>query len=133
EDLRQVGGPVQRHTYRPALVRQRRQNRLSDPPDGVRDELHPLLRIELPGGGDESDIPLLDQIGEADAAILILLRDRDDEAEVGANQLLDRGFIASLGTTTELDLFRGGQEPMGADLLQVLIEAGLILGRDRVE
>src|SRR5690606_16844374 len=102
EDLRQVGGPVQRHTYRPALVRQRRQNRLSDPQDGVRDELHPLLRIELPGGGDESDIPLLDQTGEADAALLILLRDRDDEAEAGANQLLDRGFIASLGTTTEL-------------------------------
>src|SRR5690606_7853307 len=103
-NLGQVGSAVQRDAHRTTLVRERGKDRLSDPPDGVGDELDPLLRVELPRSRHQPDVPLLDQVGQANAAVLILLRYRYDKAEVGAYELRHSVFVPLLGSPAEFDL-----------------------------
>src|SRR3712207_9302447 len=40
------------------LAGERGEDRLADPPDGVADELHPLVGVELPRRRQEPDVPL---------------------------------------------------------------------------
>ena len=94
DDAREIGGAVERHANRAALARERGQDRLTDPPHGVRDELHALVGIELPGGGEQADVALADQVDERQAAVLVLLGDGDDEAQVALDELLQRVLVA---------------------------------------
>jgi hypothetical protein len=71
----QVRGTVEGEAHRPAVAGDRRLNGLTDPPDRVRDELHPPVRIELPGSRHQADVPLTDEVHQRDAAVLELLRD----------------------------------------------------------
>jgi hypothetical protein len=79
---------VDRDPDRPGLVGDRPGDRLADPPRGVRRELEALLEVELLDRPDQADVALLDQVQERHPAADVLLRDRDDEAEVGRRQLL---------------------------------------------
>ena len=58
----QRAGAVERHAHDPALLRERLQDRLPDPPDRVGDELDSLGLVELMGGADQPEVPLIDQI-----------------------------------------------------------------------
>ena len=94
DDAREVGRAVQRNPHRAALAGQRGENRLADPPHGVGDELHALVGVELPGGGEQPDVALADQVDEGQAAVLILFRHGNDEAQVALHQLLERVVVA---------------------------------------
>ena len=80
------------------------ENRLADPPHGVRDELHALIGIELPRSGEQADVAFADEIDEGHAAVLIFLCDGDDEAEVALDELLERVLIAGADLRREIDL-----------------------------
>ena len=90
-------------TVRP-VARERGEDRLADPPHGVGDELDALVGIELPRGGEQADVALADQVGEREAAVLVLLGDRDDEAEVALDQLLHRLLVAGADLPRDGDL-----------------------------
>ena len=62
-------------------------DRLADPPGGVGGELIAAAVFELLDGLHEAHVAFLDEVGEEQAAVLVLLRDRDDEAEVMLNHL----------------------------------------------
>ena len=83
--------------------------------------------VELLGGPNEPDRPLLDQIQEREALVPVALRDRDDEAEVGLDHRLLRSVVAALDALCQLDLLRRGQEVDLADVLEEELER---LGRD---
>src|SRR5690606_11398300 len=68
--------------------------------------------------------------GQAHAAILVLLGDRNHEAQIRANQLLHRMLVAGARAVAELDLLGRSQQAVGADLLEILIETRLVLLRD---
>src|SRR5215208_6187159 len=121
-DAREVRGPVERHANRPTLARERRQDRLPDPPHRVRDELDTLVGVELTRSGEQPDVPLADQVDQREAAVLVLLRHRDHEAEVPLHELLERVGITRANAPGELDLFRPLEQGIGADLVEVLIE-----------
>src|SRR5262249_36504783 len=127
ENLVQLLDDVHRHPDRPALVGERARHRLADPPGRVRRELEPLSVVELLGGADEADRPLLDQIEEGEPLVAISLRNRDDETEVRLDHLLLRAVIAALDALRELDLLGGGEE---VDLAYVLEEELQRVGRD---
>src|SRR5215469_14644178 len=55
---------------------------LPDPPRRVGAELVPALVLELVDRLHEADVALLDQVQELQAAVRVLLRDADDEAQV---------------------------------------------------
>ena len=58
DDAREVRGAVERDADGTPLAGEGGEDRLPDPPNGVGDELHPLIGVELPGGGEEADVPL---------------------------------------------------------------------------
>src|SRR5215208_1018678 len=122
DDAREVRGPVERHANRPTLARERREDRLTDPPHRVRDELDALVGVELPRRGEQADVPLADQVDQREAAVLVLLRHRDHEAEVPLHELLERVGITRADAPRELDLFRPLEQGVRADLVEVLIE-----------
>jgi hypothetical protein len=53
---------------RSALIAESACDGLADPPGGVRGELEALAPVELLDGADESEIALLDEIEEVEAA-----------------------------------------------------------------
>ena len=118
---------VDGHPDRPALVRDRARDRLPDPPRRVRRELEALAVVELLGGADEPDRPLLDQVEERQALVPVALGDRDDESEVRLHHRLLRAVVAALDALGELDLLGGGQERDASDVLQEELER---VGRD---
>ena len=110
DDAREVGRAVERHAHRAALARERGEDRLANPPHGVRDELDALIGIELSRSGEQADVALTDEIDERQSAVLVLLGDGDDEAQVALDELLQRVLIAGANLLRELDLLRTLEE-----------------------
>src|SRR5690242_4847593 len=96
DDLVQLLDDVDRHADRARLVREGTGHGLADPPRRVRRELEALAVVELLGGANEADRPLLDQVEERQPLVAVLLGDRDDEAQVGLDHLLLRAVVAAL-------------------------------------
>jgi len=81
---------VDRNADRPRLVGDRPGNGLPDPPGGIGRELVAAAVLELVDRLHQADVALLDEVQELQAAVRVLLRDRDDEPEVGLDHLLLR-------------------------------------------
>ena len=122
DDAREIGRAVERNANRAALARERREDRLTDPPHRVRDELHALIGIELPGSGEKADVAFADEIDERQTAVLIFLRHGDHEAQVALDELLECVLITSANLLGQVDLFRSFEERIGRDLIEVLVE-----------
>ena len=73
---------VQRQTDDPGLLGQSLEYRLAYPPHGVGYELEAAGLVELLGGLDKAQVALVDQVGKAQSLILVLFRNRNDEAEI---------------------------------------------------
>ena len=97
---RDLDQPVDRfdHVHRDAdrarLVGQRAGDRLADPPRGVGRELVALAIVEFLDGADQAEIAFLNEVEEEHAAADVLLRDRNDQAQVGFGELAF-GFFAA--------------------------------------
>jgi len=125
-DAVQRARPVQRDAHDARLLGERLQDRLADPPDGVRDELDALGLVELVGGPDQAEVALVDQVRERYSLVLVFLGHGDDEPEVGAHQLVQRLRVALLDPLGQRHLFLAGDQRILADLPQVLVERSLV-------
>src|SRR5258707_2969267 len=121
-DAGQIRGPIQRHAHRAALPRECSENRLANPPHGVRDELDALIGIELARRREQADVAVADEFGERKAAILILLGDGNHEPQVALHELLHRLLIARANLPGERDLLLLRQQRSLGDLVEVLLE-----------
>jgi hypothetical protein len=110
----------------PALLRQRLEDGLPDPPDRVGDELDALGLVELVSRADEAEVALVDQVGERDTLVLVLLGHRDDEAEVAADQLVEGLTIAGADPLGEADLLLLRNQRVLADLTEILVQGSLV-------
>src|SRR4029079_6330382 len=100
-DLLKPFHDVDRHPDRARLVGQRAGDRLPDPPRRVRRELEAAPPVELLDRADEAERALLDQVEERKALVAVVLRDRDDEAEVRLAHALLGARIAALDPLRE--------------------------------
>src|SRR5438094_1040 len=125
-DAVQRPGAVERDAHDARLLGERLENRLADPPHRIRDELDPFRLVELVGGANQAEVALVDQIGERDTLILVLLRDRHHEPQVGAHQLVERLGIALLDPLRERHFLLTGDQRVLADLAEILVERSLI-------
>ncbi len=77
---------VHRDADRAALVGHGAGDRLANPPGGVGAELEPAAIFELIDRPHQARVPLLDQVQEAQAAVAVLLGDRNHQAQVAFGQ-----------------------------------------------
>ena len=117
-DLVELLDDVDRDADRARLVGQRAGDRLADPPGRVGRELEALAVVELLGRADEPERALLDEVEEGQALVAVVLRDRDDQAEVRLDHLLLRVEVAALDALGEVDLLLRGEQPDLADVLE---------------
>ena len=87
---------VHRDADRPRPVRDCALDRLADPEGRVRRELEALAVVELLGGADQPEDPLLDEIEQRHVVALVLARVGDDQPEVGVDESLLRREVAAL-------------------------------------
>jgi len=101
-------------------VDQRALDRLLDPPRGIGREARALRGVEALDGADEADVAFLDEVGERQAAVHIVLGDRDDQAQVGADHPVLCGRVVVVDDApTEILLLLGIQQGDLVDLLQI--------------
>jgi hypothetical protein len=103
---------------------------LADPPRRVGREAVAAAPVELLDGADEAEDALLDQVQQRQLGALILLRDRDDQPQVGVDHPLLGVEVAALDGARELDLLVRRQQPVAADLVEEQLQR---VGRDRGE
>src|SRR5690606_21077715 len=127
-DLRDGADPVEREPHDAALLGERLEDGLADPPDGVGDELEPARLVEPLRRLDQPVVPLVDDVGQREPLALVLLRDGDDEAEVGADELVEGRRVALFDPAGELDLLLGLEQGDLPNLLEVLVQHALLAG-----
>ena len=80
-------------------------------------------------GADQPEVAFVDEVRERDTLVLVLLRDRDDEPQVGADQLVEGLGVALLDALRERHLFLAGNQRILTDLAEILIEGPFIVRR----
>ena len=115
------------HPDRAALVGQGARHGLTNPPSRVGRKLVALAVVELLGGANEADRALLDQIEKRQPLVAVVLRNRDDEAQVGLDHVLLCALVALLDALGEFDLLRRSQQRHTPDVLEKQLQR---IGRD---
>src|SRR5690606_22948997 len=113
---------------------------LPDPPGGVGRELVAPAVLELLDRADQPLVALLDEVEEAHAAAVVLLGDRDDQAQGGLDEV-PAGQLAVLDDallTTQLALVEVLAELLdvllgGLALLDAAREVDLLLEREELD
>ena len=121
-DLIERSHLVQRQADDAALFGQRLQDRLADPPYGIRNKFEAARFVELLGGLDQSQIPLVDQVRQRQALVLVLFRNGNHEPKVGASQFFEGFLVALFDPLRQIYLFLYGNQILFANLLQVFIQ-----------
>src|SRR5690242_15547266 len=101
------------------LLGARLKDCLANPPHRVRDELDAPRLVELSRRPHQPDVAFVDQVRERDATRLVLLRDRNDEAQVGTDKGIQRLAVAGANATPQLDLLLTAHQRIASDLLEV--------------
>ena len=121
-DLIERSHLVQRQADDAALFGQRLQDRLADPPYGIRNKFEAARFVELLGGLDQSQIPLVDQVRQRQALVLVLFRNGNHEPKVGASQFFEGFLVALFDPLRQIYLFLYGNQILFANLLQVFVQ-----------
>ena len=121
-DLVQGAHLVQRETHDAALLGQCLEDALADPPHGVGDELEAAGLVELLGGLDQAEVALVDQVGQADALVLVLLGYGDDEPEVRPGEFVEGFLVALLDTLGEFHFLLHCNQFFPTDFLKIFVE-----------
>ena len=100
-NLRQSSHLVEGQTHDTALLGNGLQNALANPPDSIGYELEATRLIEFLRSANQSNVAFVDQVGQRQTLMLILLGNRHNETQVGIDQLL---FCTLTGAATFADL-----------------------------
>ena len=113
---------VERQPHDAALFGDGLQDALPDPPHGVGDKLEAARLVKLLGGLDESHVALVDEVGQAEALILILFGHRDNKAEIGLSQFFQRVPVSFPYSLSKFHFLFYGDQFFMSNLLQVLVQ-----------
>ena len=83
----------------------------------------PAAGVELLRGLDEADVSFRDEVGEGQPALRVHFGDRDDQAQIGPNQVLARLLVPLLNTGTKLLFLVRGEKRDFVDFLEISLEA----------
>ena len=125
--LRCVAHEVDRQLDRARLGVHPALDGLADPPRRVGGEAVAAAPVELLDRADQAEDALLDQVEQRQLGALVLLGDRDDEAQVRVDHAVLGGEVAALDPLGEVDLLVGREQPVAADLVEEQLQR---VGRD---
>ena len=125
-DLVERADLVQRQTHDTRLLGQSLENRLTNPPHRIGDELEATGFIELLGGLDQTEVTLVDQVRKAQTLVLVLFGDRDHEAKIRLGQFFEGLLIAFLDSLGEFHLLFHRDELLLADFLEIFVQRGAL-------
>ena len=124
-DLAQGTTLVQRQAHDATLLGNSLKDALTNPPYGIGDEFETTSLIKFLSSLYQSDVTFVDQVGQCQTLMLVLLGYRDDKAEVGGYQT----FLCSLAIRAALtdglcqfNLLINGHKGLTTDFHKVLIE-----------
>ena len=121
-DLIERAHLIERQAHDTRLLGQSLQDRLTNPPHGIRNELETPGFVELLRSLDKTEVSLVDQVGQTEALILILLGHRHDETQIGFGELLQCLLVTLLDSLGKFHLLLNRNELLLADFLQVLVQ-----------
>ena len=107
-DLHQFVGPVEGQSDHTGLLTDSLQNGLTYPPDCVRNKVVAFLDIEALDGVHQTDIAFVDQVGQGQPLILVLLGHIYHKPQVCIHQLLFGSLIALGGQPRVMILLFAG-------------------------
>ncbi len=101
---------VNRDADRASLVDDGAGNGAANPPRGVRGEAKALAPVELLDGADQAQIAFLDQVGERNAAGVVLLGDGNDQPKVALDEDALGFHVAFLDASRQVHFLLGRQK-----------------------
>ena len=110
---------MDRKPDQPALVGDGPGDGLGDPPGRIGGETAAAGGIKLFHCLHEAEIPLLDQVGERDAAADIVPRDRDHETQIRVDHGLTGGRVAVGNAGRKREFLLRAEEGIAADLTEI--------------
>ena len=113
---------IKRQTHDTRLLSEGLKDRLANPPYSIRDELETARFIEFLRCFDESEIAFVNKVRKTKSLILILFRNRNDEAQIRANQFLKRFAVSIAYSACQLNLLIYIDKGFSSNLLQVFIQ-----------
>ena len=116
-DLIQRTHLIQRQTYDTRLLGQSLQNGLTYPPYCITDKLETTCFIKLFGCFYQTQITLINQVGQTQTLILILLGYRYNETQIGTCQLLQCNTVTLTDALSELYLLFDSNKVLTANFL----------------
>ena len=125
-DLIERAHLVQGQTHDTALLCQGLEYALTNPPNGVGNELESTGFVELFCSLDEAQVALVDEVGQAETLVLVLLCYGNDETEVCTGEFLQGFLIALADTLCKFYFLFWTHEFFAADLLEILIQRGAL-------
>ena len=87
-NLIQRSNLIQGQAHDTALLGNSLEDGLANPPHGIGDELETACLIKLLGSLDEADVTLVDEVGERQTLMLVLLGHGNDETQIGCHKLV---------------------------------------------
>ena len=121
-DLVQGTNLVKWQTDYTALLGQRLEYALTDPPHCVGDELEATGFVELLCSLDKTEVSLVDKVRKAQALVLVLLSNRYHKAEVCPCELFQCLLVSFTDTLSQFYFLIRSHQLFTADLLQVLVQ-----------
>ena len=125
-DLIQCPHLVEREAYYTRLLGECLQNRLPNPPYCVGDELETPRFVELFTSPYQPEVTLIDEVGQREALVLVLLSHRDHEPKVSACELFQRVAITLPYALRELYLLLYRYKLLFTNLLKILVQRGAL-------
>src|SRR5690554_7036118 len=122
---------VQRQTDNSRLFGQGLQYGLTNPPNRIGNELETTCFIELFGGFNQTQVAFVDEVGQTESLVLILLCNRHHESQVGLGQLLKSSLVAFLNPLRQFHFFLYGYQFFTTNFLKILIQRGAFAIGDR--
>src|SRR5690606_29277021 len=113
---------VQREPNDTRLFSKSLENRLTDPPHRIRDELKTTRFVKALCCLDQAEVTLVDQVTQGEPLVLILLGNRNHEAKVRLRQFFKGDLIPFLNPLSQFHLFIRSKQIHLADLLEVLVQ-----------
>ena len=128
EQLHHVG----RNANRLAGVDERPLDRLLDPVAGIGAEPRAHGRVEAFDGPQESEVPLLDEIGQGQATVRVATCDVDHQSKVGTDHVVPRRGISFADGRGQPPFVLCREERGGVDVAEVGLKWILDGGRGRL-